>query len=585
MSGTQNRLRILTLALLLFAIILIGKLYSVQIISGEDFSIKAEHQYVAGVNYFDRGSIFFSTKDDTLVPAATVKLGFILHINPTLLLGREDLGEIYEKVNAIVPIDKEVFMTKVYKFDDPYEELSRRLDQTVADKIGALKIPGVAVTRERWRTYPGNSMAAHAVGLIGYSGNELAGRYGLERFYEGVLSRDGDDVFVNFFAEIFSNIKSVVSDAENQEGDIVTTLEPSVEAFLESQLGVVTERYASDFTGGIVMDPNTGEIVAMALNPTFDPNSPQSQTNSAIFSNIMVENRYEMGSIIKALTYAIGLDTGSINARTTYNDPGCITLNTKTFCNYDGESHGNGLTMQFALSKSLNTGAAHVVSRIGNKKFSDYMLKFGLDETTGIDMPNEGDSLVSNLKTGRDLELAQASFGQGIALTPVNTVRALSVLANGGTLITPHLVKEIRYKLGHSKTLDYPSAADAERVITPEASAEISRMLVEVVDRTLRDGNMRLENYSVAAKTGTAQVANPAGGGYYTDRFLHSFFGYFPAYDPEFLVFLFTYHPKGVQFASETLTDSFFNITKFLINYYDIVPDREAAPPAGTARI
>ncbi|MDO8565148.1 MAG: penicillin-binding protein 2 [bacterium] len=580
MSGIQNRLRLLSLFILLFALLLVSKLYFLQIISGEDFRLRAEHQYVAGVNFFDRGAIFFSTLDGTLVPAANVKLGFTLHINPNILRARSDLDEIYNQLNAITPIEREVFLVKATKADDPYEELVKRLPDEVAVEIQALKLPGIAVTRERWRAYPGEKMAAHAVGLIGYSGDELAGRYGLERYYEPVLSRDGDDVFVNFFAEIFSNIKSVVKDGGALEGDIITTIEPSVEAFLESELSKVTEKYASEFTGGIVIDPKTGEIIAMAQTPTFDPNFPQNEANSAIFSNKMVEDRYEMGSIIKALTMSAGLDSGAVTARTTYNDPGCITLNTKTFCNYDGKSHGNSLPMQQVLNQSLNTGAAFVVSKMGNKKFSDYMLNFGLDEKTGIDLPNEGNSLVANLKTGRDLESAQASFGQGIALTPIGTVRALSAIANGGTLITPHLVREVHYKLGPSKAVSYPAEAERQRVITPEASAEISRMLTEVVDRSLRAGQARLENYSVAAKTGTAQIANPAGGGYYQDRFLHSFFGYFPSYDPEFLVFLFTYYPKEVQFASETLTDSFFNITKFLINYYAIPPDREAAPPS-----
>jgi stage V sporulation protein D (sporulation-specific penicillin-binding protein) len=577
MAGSQIRLRIITLGLLLFAFILVSKLYFIQIISGEEFEARAEHQYVAGVNFFDRGSIFFSTKDGLLVPAANVKSGFTLSVNPQMLSENPELEDIYQAVNAILPIDRELFMAKAKKQYDPYEEITKRLDPAIAERLQALKIPGISVTRDRWRSYPGESMAAHAVGLVGFQGNELAGRYGLERFYENVLNREGDDVFVNFFAEIFSNVKSVVKDGEELEGDIITTIEPSVQAFLESELEKVTNQYSSDFTGGIVIDPQTGKIVAMALTPTFDPNLPQNAPNSSVFSNKLVEDRYEMGSIIKALTYSIGLETKAITAKTTYNDPGCITLNTKTFCNYDGVSHGTKVTMQDALNNSLNTGAAFVAEKVGNRRFSDYFLKFGLEDKTGIDLPNEGNTLVSNLRTLRDLELAQASFGQGIALTPINTARALSTLANGGTLITPHLVREVKYKIGPSKTMKYPAEKDRERVISKEASAEISRMLVEVVDRGLRFGQMRLENYSVAAKTGTAQIAAPTGG-YYNDRYLHSFFGYFPAYDPDFLVFLYTYYPKNVQYASETLTNSFFNMTKFLINYYHIPPDRENPP-------
>jgi cell division protein FtsI/penicillin-binding protein 2 len=583
MSALHNRLRLLSLLIILFALLLVAKLYFLQIISGEEFKTRAEHQYVAGINFFDRGSIFFSTKDGTLVPAATVKLGFILHINPGILRTQNNLEEVYETINSIVPVEREVFFVKANKEGDPYEELGRRIEADEAEKLQALKIPGLAVTRERWRTYPGENMAAHTIGLIGYgsgdAGNDIAGRYGLERQYENVLGREGDDVFVNFFAEIFSNIKDAVNDEEALDGDIVTTIEPSVQAFLESELTKVTQTYSSDFTGGIVIDPETGEIVAMALTPDFDPNFPQNAGDSKVFSNSLIENRYEMGSIIKAMTMGIGLDSGAITARTTYNDPGCMTLNSKTFCNYDGESHGTRVTMQEALNNSLNTGFAFAVSKIGNRKFSDHMLSFGLEELTGIDLPNEGKSLVSNLKTNRDLEAAQASFGQGIALTPIMTVRSLSALANGGTLITPHLVKEVRYKIGPSKTIDYPSEEERKRVLKPETSIEVSRMLTEVVDRSLRLGQMRLENYSVAAKTGTAQIASP-GGGYYQDRFLHSFFGYFPSYDPKFLVFFYTYYPKDVQYASETLTDSFFNMAKFLINYYDIPPDRETPPPA-----
>ncbi len=573
----DSRLRIMSVGIICFALILVGKLYTVQIVRGDAFQEKAQHQYVATATYFDRGTIYFSPKEGALIPAATLKNGLILAINPQLLSKVSDINLAYEKINKIVPIDKEIFLKKAAKTTDPYEEIARKLPIDIDRKIENLEIPGVTTYKHKWRLYSSDEMAAHTLGFIGYKGDDLSGRYGLERFYENVLGRSGDDAFVNFFAEIFSNIKKGVTEGESLEGDIVTTIEPTIESFLEEELKKVNETYRSEFTGGIVIDPKTGEIYAIAMDPTFNSNDLNTVKDPAIFSNKFVEDRYEMGSIIKPLTLAAGIDAGAITRRTTYNDTGCQTLNKKTFCNYDLKSHGSNVTMQTVLNKSLNTGVAFAVNRMGNNVFREYLLKFGLGSTTGIDLPNEGSSLISNLNTKRDLEMAQASFGQGIALTPLITVRALSALANGGTLITPHLVKEIKYNIGTSKKIEYPVG---ERVLKPETSEEISRMLTEVVDTSLRGGLVKLPNYSVAAKTGTAQIAKSGGGGYYEDRYLHSFFGYFPSYDPKFLIFLYTYNPKDVKYASETLTDTFINMTKFLINYYDIPPDREASPPS-----
>ena len=574
MKETQTRLRLLSIGVICIALILIGKLYFVQIINGQTYRDKADRQYVVGANFFDRGSIFFSSKDNSVVPAASLKTGYTLSINPVVLTTNPDQNGVYEKLNEIVPIDKTIFFQKLSKTSDPYEEILNKLPEDIANNIQALNIKGISVYKDKWRIYPGNSMSAHTIGFMSFKGIALTGSYGLERFYENVLMRNGDEAFVNFFAEVFSNIRKSVTPGESPEGDIVTTIEPTVEAFLESELKKVGETYSSEFTGGIVINPKNGEIYAIGMDPTFDLNNFSKEKDAQIYRNKFVEDRYEMGSIIKALTMAAGLDSGAITAKTTYNDPGCMTLNKKTFCNYDQKSHGSNLPMQIVLDKSLNTGAAFIVQRMGNKVFTDYMYKFGLGSTTGIDLPNEGHSLVSNLNSTRDLEHAQASFGQGIAMTPIQTVRALSVLANGGTLITPHLVKEINYKIGAKKNISF---SEGPRVISTQTSEEISRMLTEVVDVALKNGQVRLPNYSVAAKTGTAQIATS--GGYYTDRYLHSFFGYFPSYDPKFLVFLYTYYPKNVQYASETLTDTFIDMVKFLINYYDVQPDREAPPP------
>jgi cell division protein FtsI/penicillin-binding protein 2 len=208
---------------------------------------------------------------------------------------------------------------------------------------------------------------------------------------------------------------------------------------------------------------------------------------------------------------------------------------------------------------------------MGKERFRDYFTAFALGSETGIDLPNETYGLVDNLNSPRDIEYATASFGQGIALTPIAAVRALAALGNGGYLVTPHVAEKIIYEDGTEKPIRYP---EGEQVISAQTSEEISRMLTTVVDEALRGGTVKLDRYSVAAKTGTAQIARATGGGYYDDRYLHSFFGYFPAYEPEFLIFLYTVEPKGVQYASETLTGTFMDLTNFLINYYAVPPDR-----------
>lgn len=564
--NSATRIRLLSIFIIGCAVVLIVRLYFLQVVYSQSYKLRADHQYTTPTqNIFDRGSIFFVDKNGVRTSAATVKSGFYLTVNPKLITAPEG---VYKKLSAITTIDHSAFIQKTSKPNDSYEEIIHRLNADQAAAITALKISGINLYKEQWRFYPSESVAAQTVGFVGFKGNDLVGRYGLESSDENILQRTSSNVYVNSFAQMFSDIGAAVTTGDG-EGDVVTTIEPTVQAFLEEQLAKTNKKWNSTMTGGIIIDPKTGEIYALGSYPTFDPNTYQTENNLAIFTNPLVENVYEMGSIVKALTMASGLDAGVVTASSTYNDTGSKILNGKKISNYDGRARGV-IPMQEVLNQSLNIGAAYVAGQLGNTLFTKYFLDFGLGSKSGIDLPNEGRSLVNNLNSTRDIEHATASYGQGIAVSPMAITRAISVLANGGTLITPHVTKEIDYVTGLSKATPI---VEGERVIKQSTSKEITRMLVTVVDHALLEGAVKQTNYSIAAKTGTAQIANPQGG-YYSDRYLHSFFGYFPAYNPRFLVFLYTVYPKGVDYASHTLTQPFIDVVKNLINYYQIPPDR-----------
>lgn len=555
---------VFVLITLLFAI----RLYYLQIRQSDYYRLQADRQYtVPNSGLFARGSIFFTTKTGDLVSAASTKSGFRLAIIPAELTAPD---RALSQITTIVPdIDREKFLASAAKTSDPYEEIAHRLTQDQADAIRELGLDGVRLYRENWRVYPSAATAAHVIGFTAYSENGAEGKYGLERSYENILRRTDSDTYINFFAEIFADLSETITH-DGKEGDIVTTIEPAVQINLEQELAAIQSKWNSASSGAIVIDPQTGEIVAMASLPNFDLNTFNQVDSVAIYRNPLVENVHELGSIIKPLIVAAGLDLGMITAETSYDDKGYVTVGDRTIYNYDKEGRGPGTTVQGILNESLNTGMVFIGQILGKSNIKDYIERYGLTEKTNIDLPGEATNLTSNLKSNRDVEYANISFGQGIALTPISMVRALSTMANGGHLITPHVVKEIRYTDTTKKELSYEPK---ETILKPGTTEEISRMLVEVVDSTLAGGREKLANYSIAAKTGTAQIPNPAGG-YYGDRNLHSFFGYFPAYDPEFLVFFYTVHPKGVKYSSQTLTTPFFNTVKFLINYYNVEPDR-----------
>ena len=563
------RIRIIAVFLLVSTLITSYQLYRLQVVEGNSFSRRGESQYARPANTLaHRGNIFFKAKNGTLISAAMTARGYSLTIGSAAASSTKDASSYAALIDFL---KKEEGVAVSESKDGPGEKIvARRIPKEDLEKIKKFNAPGLELYEDFWREYPSDTMASHALGFVGYEGDKVLGRYGVERYYNDALEAKSDHGFVNLFAEIFGD--SLFSGDEKSKigDDLALTIEPTAQNFLERKLDGLMEKWKAKSTGGIIVNPRTGELYAMAARPSFDPNFFQKETNPAIFSNPLVENVYEMGSIIKALTMSAGLETKAITAQTTYFDNGSIEIDKAQIFNFDKKGRGK-VDMQEVLNHSLYTGAAFVAQKVGKEKFVEYMQKFGLGEETGIDLPGETYGLIDNLKSPRSIEYITASFGQGIALTPIATVRALSALANGGVPTTPHITKEIREPGGVAKKITFPPA---ERVISEKTSEEISRMRVRVVDEALLNGAVKLPHYSIAAKTGTAQIAKPSSKGYYDDRFMHTFFGYFPAYDPRFLIFLYLEEPKGERYAAYTLTEPFMETTKFLLNYYEVAPDR-----------
>lgn len=550
--------------------LLVVRLYFVQIVHGSDYQDDANAQYTNSSNQiFNRGSILFTARDGTSRVAALQESGYTLAINARSV---SDPETTHTRLSEVLELDRANFIDRVSDSDNQYIVVARQLSTDQARKINSLNLNGVGVYPEKWRRYPYGSLAAHVLGYVGFAeeGDKRVGTYGIERFYNGILDRDTSGLYTNFFVEVFSGIGSALTgEVISRDGDIVLTIEPDVQSYLEQLLNDTATEWDTQQVMGIVIDPNTGAIRAMAANPTYDPNHYGQEDSVSIFTNSLIQSRYEMGSIIKALTVAAGLDAGVITPDTTYEDKGSIQLSGFTISNFDGRARGL-VKMQEVLNQSLNTGASYIARELGHEGMREYFYGFGLNEKTEIKLPNEAGNAVSNLEVNRELEYATASFGQGIALTPIATVRALSALANGGRLVEPHVVRSIDWRLGGSSDVT-PDVG--RRVLKTETSEEISRMLVNVTDDALMGGRYSRDRHSVGVKTGTAQIAHPSGG-YYDDAFNHTYFGYFPAYEPEFLIFLMAREPQGAWYASETLSDPFFKMTDFLLNYYNVSPDR-----------
>ena len=564
----DKRLAVVIVGIGIVSGVILSRLFFLQVTHAEQYRAEAERQHSISV-FTDprRGDIFFEDKDGRRVPAASTKRVYTLAGNLTRI---KDMRQAYDVLSQYIPLEEEDFFAEEDNAERTYVPFMRGIEKDIANSIPISDLPGFWLEEEETRMYPSAALASHVLGFVGFSGDKRTGQYGIERIYDNTLHGKGGSVVGDRSAG--GTILSIGRDLfrPKQDGqDIVLTIDPNIQSFAAGQLAILQEQWHPQSSGILVMDPQTGAILAMEASPTFDPNVYGDVEDYDVFPNPFVESLFEMGSVFKPITMSIGLDTHAITKDTSYFDAGIIQIRDATISNYDRMGRG-WQTMFDILDKSLNTGTVFIQQQIGERVFQDYIKRFGLGNRTGIDLPNEVPGNIRNLEIGGEDEYATASFGQGIALTPIGLASALSVIANGGELVRPYIVDRV---MDGNTVTEKTEPETRRRVIKEETAEAVSRMLITVVDETLAGGAVYMPGYSIAAKTGTAQIVNTHELEY-SDEFLHTFFGYAPAYDSRFLVFLYLERPVGVRYASQTLAEPFRRMTEFIINYYQIPPDR-----------
>lgn len=466
---------------------------------------------------------------------------------------------------------------KLTKENDPYEPLKKKVDDEDLKKIMDYNFKGIKYISKKHRYYPEGEVGAHFLGFVGYSGDKTVGRYGLEGFFNRELTGKYGSLRAEKGARqglIILNDREY-NQAENGS-NLILTINRSIQFELCQKLKEGVVKYDADSASAIVMDPFSGAILAMCSWPSYNPNSYNEVEDSSIYNNDVIFSAYEPGSIFKSFTIAAGIDSGVITPNSFYDDKGEVMIKgwNKPIKNSDYATHGphGRVNMITVLEKSLNTGTIYVIQKMGAEKFADYIKKFGFGEKSGIELETEGFSNIQNLKRKRlrPVEVATASFGQGITATPLQLVSAYAAIANGGILMKPFLVKEI---VSFDGTKNITQEKQIRRVISEKTALLVSGMMVNVVD----GGHAKLAaipGYYVAGKTGTAQVADREHGGYSKDRTIHSFVGFTPVENPKFVMLVKLDNPKNVEYSASSAAPLFREIAEFILNYYQIPKER-----------
>jgi cell division protein FtsI/penicillin-binding protein 2 len=440
------------------------------------------------------------------------------------------------------------------------------LDQSdaVSAAIGRGDLPGIALIPVVTRVYPAGALAAQVLGFVSMSDGK--GQYGVEQHYESLLAGKPGLLYT----AVDANGNPLATAPQRQTpavpgASLTLTLDANVQYWAEQGLAQTIAQTGADGGSVIVMDPRTGALIAMASVPSFDPNT-YAQSSLASFDNPAVSAIYDPGSVMKGVTMAAGIDSGTISPDTVYDDQGVFQVDGVAIHNWDHLGHGN-VTMTQVLQYSLNTGAAWVATQIGRNTYDQYLQTFGFGARTGVDLPNESAGRLANPQSAGEaaLDLAENAFGESIAVTPLQMVAAYGALANGGVLMRPYVVASATADGGQGSITTY-SPQPVRQAVSAATAQTVTQMLVESAYTETQ--MYLLQGYSVAAKTGTStpDPSNPL-------LTYASVIGYAPASDPRFVLLVKLDHPRQTIYGSTAAAPLWRALARQLFTYYQIPPD------------
>ena len=529
--------------------VIILRLFVFQVVNGEEWKeVVIENLAVTDVP--ERGVIY----DHNGAVLAVDEWDYRLGVSPSILTDAEELAT---ELSPVLQVPRGQLLEQM-ESSQLYVVLAARISSETADAIRQLEYGDeVQLDPLPRRFYPQGNLMCHVLGFVDFDG---IGGAGVEGYYQGELAGEAASATVPI-----SPLQRQTTVIAREGADLTLTIDRSVQYTVERHLKEALAEHGAVSGSIIVMDPRTGAIIAMAAEPCYSANN-FFETEESLFYNPLVTAVYEPGSVMKLVTMAAALDSGTVTPATTYNDTGAISVGGHVSYNWDRGAYGT-VDMTTLLAHSLNVGAATIATWMGPTTFYDYFQRFGFGKPTGIDLFAEEPGLMPLPGSGEWQEsfIATNSYGQALAVTPLQMISAISALANNGYLMQPYVVAEVRDENGvhrHEPTV-------LSQAIKPETAAIMTTMAVTAVQQEVQEA--LVEGYTVAGKTGTAQIAEPFG--YHPTDTIGSFIGWLPADDPEIVVFVKLDRPQSAPWGSMTAAPVFSKLAKELVVLLDIPPD------------